>query len=268
MNITAIDREILKSLDPAALFQETLGLAPDLLQRKVLRFDGPRLLLNCTRQWGKSTVVAAKAYHTAKYVPESLILLLSPSLRQSSELFRKVLSIEEHDNTALRKIEDSKLYMTLANGSRIVSLPGKEGTVRGYSGAKLVIIDEASRVLNDLYYSIRPMLAVSQGSMILLSTPYGKRGFFFNEWTEGGKDWERFKVNALQCPWISTEFLEEERRRLPERWYMQEYMCEFMEMEGQLIPYDLIQSAMTDNVEPFFKDMLDDSVRPFFEDSM
>jgi len=266
MNITTVDREILKSLDPAVLFQETLGLVPDLLQKKVLRFDGSRLLLNCTRQWGKSTVVAAKAYYTAKHEPDSLILLLSPSLRQSSELFRKVLTVNDGDETAPRKVEDSKLYMTLENGSRIVSLPGREGTVRGYSGARLIIIDEASRVLNELYMALKPMLAVSEGSLIMMSTPCGKRGFFFNEWIKG-RAWKRFEINATQCPRISKEFLEQERKSMPERWFMQEYMCQFMETEEQLIPYDLIQSAMTDKTEPFFKDMLDDKVRPFFEDS-
>jgi len=205
MNITAADREVLKFLDPAALFQEALTIKADLWQKKVLRYDGPRLLLNCTRQWGKSTVVAARAYHTAKYKPESLILLLSPSLRQSSELFRKVLEIEEGDETALRKIEDSRLYMTMENGSRIVSLPGREGTVRGYSGARLIIIDEASKVLDELYYSIRPMLAVSEGSLILLSTPYGKRGFFFKEWAEGG--------NQGYCVAVSSDIKRVSRRR-------------------------------------------------------
>jgi len=266
MNITTVDREMLKSIDPAVLFQETLRFKPDLLQKTVLRQHGDRTILNCTRQWGKSTVVSVLAYHKAKYRPGSLVLLLSPSLRQSSELFRKVLTVEEGDETALRKIEDSKLYMTLENGSRIVSLPGREGTVRGYSGANLIIIDEASRVLNELYIALKPMLAVSEGSLILMSTPCGKRGFFFKEWFEGRR-WKRFEINAYQCPRISKRFLEQERKSMPERWFMQEYMCQFMETEEQLIPYDLIQSAMTDKTEPFFKDMLDSSVRPFFEDS-
>jgi hypothetical protein len=65
--------------------------------------------------------------------------------------------------------------MTLANGSRIISLPGDEETIRGYSGVRRLIVDEASRVLDPLYFAIRPMRApmraVSQGRMICLSTP-------------------------------------------------------------------------------------------------
>ena len=54
------------------------------------------------------------------------------------------------------------------------------------------------------------MLAVSGGSLMMLSTPYGKRGVFYEEWT-GGHGWERYEVPASQCPRISEDFLEEER---------------------------------------------------------
>jgi hypothetical protein len=83
--------------------------------------------------------------------------------------------VPEHEASALR--------LTLANGSRIVALPGSEATVRGYSGAALLVVDEASRVADDLYFAIRPMLAVSGGRLVALTTPYGKRGWFYDEWT-------------------------------------------------------------------------------------
>ena len=63
----------------------------------------------------------------------------------------------------------------------------------------MLVVDEAARVADDLYYAIRPMLAVSQGCMVCLSTPWGKRGFFHKEWTEG-EGWERTKITAYDCP--------------------------------------------------------------------
>jgi hypothetical protein len=81
--------------------------------------------------------------------------------------------------------DESALRLELRNGSRIVSLPGDETTVRGYSGVRLLVVDEAARVPDDLYFSIRPMLAVSGGRLVCLSTPFGKRGFFYEAWTEG-----------------------------------------------------------------------------------
>src|SRR5947207_11832238 len=70
--------------------REKLGFDADPMQARVLVSPSRRGLLNCTRQWGKSTVTAAKAVHLAVTRPESLILVVSPTSRQSGELMRKV----------------------------------------------------------------------------------------------------------------------------------------------------------------------------------
>ncbi len=106
--------------------------------------------------------------------------------------------------------------MTLENGSRIVALPGSEQTIRGFSGATLLILDEASRIEDPLYYSVRPMLAVSGGRLVALSTPFGKRGWFHGAWEEGGPGWERVKITAYDCPRISPVWLEQERQQIGE----------------------------------------------------
>jgi hypothetical protein len=230
---------------------EELGLSPDPWQEQFLRSDAQRQLLLCCRQAGKSTTTAVLALHEALYTPRALVLLLSPSLRQSQELFRKVLATYKSIKTIPSTLE-SALRLELENGSRIVSLPGKEETVRGFSGVTLLIVDEASRVSDDLYYSIRPMLAVSGGRLVLLSTPYGKRGFFYNEWQDG-QNWERIRITAHDCPRISEAFLEEERHALGDYWYRQEYLCEFVETEDQVFSHDLIQSAFSDDIQPLFE---------------
>lgn len=240
------------ALDPVAFAREALGFGPDPWQERVLRWSGKRLLLCCARQTGKSTVTAILALHRALFYPSSLVLLVSPSLRQSSELFRKVLSFYRQLNQAIPPEAESSLRLELKSGSRIVSLPGKESTIRGFSGAALIIEDEAARVPDDLYYTIRPMLAVSGGRLILMSTPFGKRGHFFKEWTEGGDTWERIMVKATDCPRISPEFLEEERQALGDWWFQQEYLCEFVEPVDQLFFYEQAMAALSDEVKPLF----------------
>jgi len=128
---------------------------PDEWQAEVLRYEGKRLLLNCSRQSGKSTTTATKALHTGIYRPKSLILLVSPSLRQSRELFIKVK--EAYNNMEVRPglTEDNRLSMVLANGSRIVSLPSDQSTVRGFSGVTMILEDEASQVKDDFYRAIK-----------------------------------------------------------------------------------------------------------------
>src|SRR5262249_35405786 len=82
----------------------------------------------------------------------------------------------------------------------------------GYSYVSLGVIDEASRVPDDLYRAVRPMLAVSNGRLIYPSTPYGKRGFFHDAWARGGDDRARIAVPADRIPRISAASLAQERR--------------------------------------------------------
>jgi len=125
------------------------------------------------------------------------VLLLSRSHRQSTELFRIVLDFYRRLEYPMQKSRTAhELHLT--NFSHIVCLPCREDTVRGYANVSLLIIDEAARVPDDLYRAVRPMLAVSGGRMICLSTPYGKRGFFHDCWTNGGADWARIEVAAEQ----------------------------------------------------------------------
>ena len=174
------------SLCAQAFARNVLGFTPDELQAQVLDCYADRVILNCTRQWGKSTVCAAKAVHLAYCEPGSLILVASPSARQSSEFVRKAALFLRKLGIKPRGDGDNDISLALPNGSRIVGIPGIEATVRGFSSVSLMLVDEASRVPDELYRALRPMLAVGGGSLWLLSTPYGKRGFFYNEWANGG----------------------------------------------------------------------------------
>ena len=208
----------------------------------------PRILLNCSRQSGKSTITALLAVHTAHETPNSLVLLLSPALRQSSELFKKALDIHRSLGGRVATTAESALRLELANGSRIVSLPGKEHTVRGYSGVDLIAIDEAARVPNDLYLSVRPMLAVSGGRLIVLSTPFGTQGWWYQAW-RSDEPWERYEAPATLCPRISPEFLEEERRAMGDWWFEQEYLCRFLDAETQPFRQEDIDRAFEEKVQ-------------------
>jgi terminase large subunit-like protein len=242
--------DLARALDPALLMRDG-GHPPDPWQVNLLRSERSRKLILCSRQSGKSTAVAAKALHRALYYPSSLILLLARAERQSKELFRKVIDLYSTLGRPVDPETENKLELELTNGSRIVSLPGVEGTVRSFSGVKLLIIDEASRVPDELYYSVRPMLAVSGGQLIGLTTPWGKRGWFYQEWTEG-RDWERVKITAHECPRITPEFLEEEKAALPLMWYRQEYLVEFVDTIDQVFATEHVMAALSDEVEPLF----------------
>jgi hypothetical protein len=248
--LAMLDLDVALALDPSLLMHHA-GLEPDTWQQDLLRSSFTRQLLLCSRQSGKSTTTAFLALHEAIYRKNALVLMLSPSLRQSQELFRKALHAYSKLPIRPPAVNESSLRLELSNGSRIVGLPGREETIRGFSGVTLLIIDEAARVTDDLYYSVRPMIAVSSGRLICLSTPFGRQGFFYEEWTQGDS-WSRLKITADQCPRISPEFLAEERKALGPHRFSQEYFCEFLETSYQVFGRDLVMSAFDQSVAPLF----------------
>ena len=124
-------------------------------------------------------------------------------------------------------------------------MPGSERTTRGYSKANLIILDEASRIEDALISSLRPMMAVAKGArFVAMSTPWGRRGFFFERWQSPDPGWLKVEVTAEQCPRIPGEFLAEQERELGPLLYRQEYCCEFVDDAEALFSSELVEAAI------------------------
>jgi Terminase large subunit, T4likevirus-type, N-terminal len=252
------DLDLRCALDPVVFAQEKLHFAPDDSQAEVLRSKERFVALNCARQWGKSTVVAILALWMALYRGRPLIIVIGPSDRQSGELFRKVLDFIAILGPEMpATVELSKSFVTLYTGARIVALPGGESTIRGFSSPSVVIVDEAARVEEQLFVALLPMISSGGGRLILLSTPCGKRGFYYKAWT-GKEAWHRIFVPATACPRISAEELEFQRRHMTHAEYRQEFFGEFMAPAGAALDPDVIRDLFTSNVRPMFPDAPED----------
>lgn len=241
-------------LDTASFARHQLGFTPDPQQQRVLASQARRGLICCPRQWGKSTITAAMAVHQAFYHPGSLVIVVSPSERQSSEFLRKAEAFVGRLKIKPRGDGDNAVSLLLPNGSRLVGLPGVEATTRGFSKCDLLIVDEAARVADDTYLALRPMLAMSRGRLWMLSTPHGQRGFFWKAWQQGGALWERTTVRATECARYDPAFLEEEKREMGERWFRQEYLCEFVATENSVFNMEDVHRAFSDDVKPLIVD--------------
>ncbi len=242
--------DLARALDPAQWFRD-VGLDADPWQVEALRSQSKRQLWNVHRQGGKSTTASLKALAKSTTVSESPVLVISPSQRQSAEAIRTCLSLHSRVPGLPRIISESAHRLEFENNSRIISLPSSEATVRGFAKVSLLILDEASRIEDPIVAACRPMLAVSDGDIIALSTPQGRRGFF-HEWWEKGEEWERVQIPVDQCPRISKEFLAGERKALGEALYRQEYLCEFIENDQQVFPSEIIRLAFSAEVEPLW----------------
>jgi hypothetical protein len=265
------------SVDPA-YYLEALTFTPFPWQQNVLRPGIHRLILNCARQSGKSTVIAAKVVHRAKYFPGSLIMLFAPTENQATELMEKISIFMSLDEEIIL-VRDSSVTKKLINGSRIRAFSASPKSSRGYSDPDIIVFDEAAQVDDELYLTVRPMMTGGKTDLILLSTPFGKEGFFYEIWHRATDIWtkilvkppdimhemmpnqykvvdyeeyrktnETIGIDAYISPRHKKDFLLEEFEEMGEKWYMQEYGCEFINKIGSVFDMDVFQRAYTSEV--------------------
>ena len=212
------------------------------------------------RQGGKSEIIAVKAITLALTEDDALILCVSRSWRQSIELARKIRKaltryqqalLKQHselDYVDLGLLTDMKSEFELPNGSRIVSLPPNEETIRGYSKPRLVVLDEASRIPDDVYLCLRPMrLASPNMELWMISTPFGQRGFFYRESLNPTiKKFKHTVQDALRLGRVSEQFIDDERKK-GDLYYRQEFMCEFLSNMQSLFNRKELEELLSDN---------------------
>ena len=217
--------------DPVELALQA-GIELDDWQQEMVCSRALLLAANCSRQVGKSTAAALLAMHTALSEDNALVLIVAPSLRQSAELARSCKGIYGALGRPIRPVRESILSIELANGSRVISLPGTEDTIRGFASVRLIIIDEAARTEDGLYFSIKPMVAVSGGRIVTLSTPRFEIGWWWDIVTHHRQDLHYIEIPASSCKRIAPEFLESERESMGIWWYEMEYECKFQTAAG------------------------------------
>lgn len=233
--MVALASDLVAALDAVA-FARHAGIEPDDWQADVLRSDARQIIMACGRQVGKSTVLAVAALHEAVYSPGALVLLVSASQRQASELFAVVSRFADRIGEPVR--DRSTLKLTTASGSRILSLPASPDTIRGFPGASLVICDEAAFIGDPVFTAIMPSLATSGGRLILASTPNGTSGFFADVWRDGGEEWEQYQVRSDECGRIDPGFLARQRLLMTDAQYRAEYEAAFTDASGAVFRAD------------------------------
>lgn len=244
-------RDLAYGLDPVAFARDS-GIDPDPWQQDFLRTPPRRGLILACRQAGKTETCVLLADQVAHTEPGETIVVISPAQRISSEFIRRAKNRYLHlpdatlANDAVQRIE-------LPNGSRIIGLPGDADTVRGIARVRLVLIDEAARVSDDIYAAVRPMLAVHpRGQLIGLTTGAAKRGFFWEGWIDPDSDFEKIRVTADMCPRLTPEFLASERKALGETVFRTEYGLEFLDDQEAAFPNEIIDGIFDKELRPLW----------------
>ena len=223
--------------------QQAFGFVADPLQQPILDCNAARVIACTSRQVGKSTVAALRALYLALRYPRSLILMIGPVGSQAGEILEKAREFVTELGLPIRGDGVNRQSLRLPNGSRLIARPAIARTTRGYSRARLIIIDEAAFVPDSIFRSITPTLAASHGSLWLLSTPHGQANEFARFWQDPASGFTRFRITADQCPRFSAEFLAAERKMHGELSYAQEYLCEFISQGVQLLTREQVRAA-------------------------
>lgn len=249
MNSTPL-RGLLHRADPVRFARETLGFSPDANQASVLTVAAQRVILACHRQFGKSTTAAVKAIHHAVHSPESLTIIVAPTLRQGGLLLDTIHRFARKLSLELKPDRYNRPSLVLPNGSKVVAVPSEEQNIRGFSAVSLLLIDEAARVPEEVWSAVLPMVSTVNGAVWLMSTPAGKQGFFADMWFHGGPSWHRIRATVEQSSRISREVADEQRRCLSRAQFASDYLCEFGDIEDQVFRTASVERAFQAAVEP------------------
>jgi hypothetical protein len=239
-------REVLRALDPVAVFEDAYGHSAMPHQVDYLRETRPVIVLK-GRQTGFSQAAAALAIHRAMFWPGSLSAIVSPSQRQSSEVATRARSgLRELGE---RLVQDSTSLLRLPNDSRVLSLPGSARSVRGWSVDGVLVLDEAAFLDPETFVVARATTATG-GRIVVQSTPAGEGGLFHELWSDTPAGWARMRVPTAEAPTVSAEFMAQERKALPPDLFAQEYECAFGRAGRGLFSLDQL-AAMASDEAPY-----------------
>ncbi|MEM2130001.1 MAG: terminase family protein, partial [Candidatus Bathyarchaeia archaeon] len=242
---------------PVEFAKSILKFNPTPYQEAFLTEESKRVLLCWSRQSGKTTTIAARAIWFALTHPQTLTLIVAPSLRQSmilSDRIQDFLARLSPENRRGWVEKQQRTQILFKNGSRIIALPNSENLLRGYT-AHCVIADEANFFANDedIFFSVlMPMLSTTDGALIVSSTPWNKDSVFYRFYNDPAfkkhvVTWEDAKNAGL----IKQDFIDQIRALLPAERFQREYESKFVEDVDAWLPQSLIVKCIDSNLEPY-----------------
>jgi len=225
-------------------FKAVTGLEPYQWQVDFIEHEGEFETVRVSRQGGKSLTTAVKVVREAIIHPNQFIVIVSPTKEQSSIIFRTIARILEDMNLKwpglLKRFLATRCQ--LANGSWIYVT--SRTAVRGHTITRLVV-DEAAYVEDEVYTAARPSLAASKGKITLISTTFGKQGYFFDSHSNL-EHFFRVHIPWTDIPHLDEEFIRSEQATMTEAEFAQEYLAEFIETADNFFTRDEIRSLLGD----------------------
>lgn len=187
-----------------------------------------------SRQLGLSTVTAGFVTWYALFARDKNILVIATKLDVAMNFIKKVKTILDNlppwFNTVVKISGETKKSVSLNNGSTITAIPTSEDAGRS-EALSLLIVDEAAIIkdFEEIWTGLFPTVSVG-GRVVLLSTPKGASGQFYNMWQQAVN--KEIDFNPITLKWDvhpehDDEWLKNETKGWSIRRIAQEYLCDF-----------------------------------------
>ena len=225
--------ELVYALKPEQWCKEILHVELDAWQAEFMKAKRNQHI-RASRRIGKSFVCAAKALHKAVMRPGCQIILVAPTFSQAALLSEQIGRFLDGMQSRPKMLNESQSVLKFENGSIIRTLQGSEAdSLRGY-GADLIIMDESAFVQDLTWQAISPMVAITNGQIIAVSTPNGPSGWYYDLYASTNPNWDFLTLPWTICPRISPEFIEREKLQMPYNRFSQEYLTLWGDMDSAL----------------------------------
>ena len=230
---TAVNHEgrnsVTKTVVDVDKLKEVTGFKPHEKQQAILDAKTHEIVVCAGRQAGKSMLCAFIALYYLLH-DNTKICLIAPTYELTDRILHYLrIWVARYFNKEIRvstKIPQ-KVRTTWGSYIECRSTENPEGILgRGFD---LILVDECARISEDVYQTyIVPASGIALGKYFFISTPQG-RDWFWRAWIQAKEKGGAFQFSSFDNPYFSKEKLEQERKRLPEFIFRQEYMAEFME---------------------------------------
>lgn len=190
------------------------------------------------RQAGKSYMCEGVLLHYAINYPRTTSAVISPTLNQSRNIFKEIVSAI-YESGIIKRKNETLLEIELINDSRIFFRSSEMGeALRGYHIDGVLVMDEASYLPDDVVQLVLPWVQVAKAPLLIVSTPKLKTGFFFRYYNMGIEgtnnivtiDWNDYDTSAL----LTKEQIDTYRKVLSPNQFKSEILGEFLDMEGMV----------------------------------
>lgn len=218
-----------------------IGFTPHPKQREIileiLSSDAKYHIANVGRQFGKSMMGMNLLLYWALNNGPCKIMWVSPVYAQASKVQKELYAaIAKSGIVASNNFSSNEI--TLKNGSYIIFRSAERyDNIRGET-LDYAILDEAAFMKDEAWTeAIKPTLLVKGKKVLFISTPKGKN-YFYDLYQLGVSadhpNYRSYRGSSYDTPYIEKEEIDEAKRTLPEKVFLQEYLAEFIEGGGEV----------------------------------